>query len=100
MGVTPFYKASEHNGVTGPDNSTVCSDRGYGVRGPAVFYNRADEAATQLETGDFGASDFQPRRASVSQWRDFRRCVGNYTRMGGSGHAGGKDLGQRWFRSI
>jgi len=97
MGVTPFYRAFEHNGVTGPDISTTCSDRGYGVRGPVVFYNRADEAAAQLEPGDFEASDFRPRRASVSQWRDFRRCVGTNTRIGDSWHAGGKDPGRGGF---
>ncbi len=32
MGVTPFYKYFEHNGVTGPNMATVYSDRGYGVR--------------------------------------------------------------------
>ena len=53
MGVTPFYKAFEHNGVTGPNIATVYSDRGYGVRGPVVFYNRANEAAAQLKPGDF-----------------------------------------------
>jgi len=31
----------------------VWSDRGYGVRAPVVFYNRADEAAQQLEPGSF-----------------------------------------------
>src|ERR1700733_14672957 len=40
MGVRPFYKHFEHNGVTGPNMATVYSDRGFGVRPPAVFYNR------------------------------------------------------------
>ncbi|MCC7174315.1 MAG: sugar kinase [Bryobacterales bacterium] len=53
MGVKPFYKYFEHNGVTGPNMATVLSDRGYGVRGPIVFYNRANEAAAQLKPGDF-----------------------------------------------
>jgi 2-dehydro-3-deoxygluconokinase len=53
MGVTPFYKMFAHNGVTGPNMATVYSDRGYGVRGPVVFYNRANEAAAQLKPGDF-----------------------------------------------
>src|SRR5947208_251224 len=53
MGVKPFYKWYEHNGVTGPNIATVYSDRGYGVRSPVVFYNRANEAAALLKPGDF-----------------------------------------------
>jgi len=53
MGVTPFYKRFAHNGVNGPNMATVYSDRGYGVRAPVVFYNRANEAAAQLKPGDF-----------------------------------------------
>ncbi len=53
MGVKPFYKHFSHDGVTGPNMATVYSDRGYGVRGPVVFYNRANEAAAQLKPGDF-----------------------------------------------
>ena len=40
MGVKPIYKQFKHDGVTGPNMATVYSDRGYGVRGPVVFYNR------------------------------------------------------------
>jgi 2-dehydro-3-deoxygluconokinase len=53
MGVTPFYKRFAHNGVTGPNMAAVYSDRGFGVRGPVVFYNRSNEAAAQLQPGDF-----------------------------------------------
>jgi len=53
MGVKPFYKQFKHNGVNGPNMATVYSDRGYGVRAPVVFYNRSNEAATQLKPGDF-----------------------------------------------
>jgi len=53
MGVKPFYKRFPHNGVNGPNMATVYSDRGYGVRPPVVFYNRADEAAGRLKPGDF-----------------------------------------------
>ncbi len=53
MGVTPFYRRFEHNGVTGPNMATVYSDRGQGVRAPVVFYNRGNEAAAQLKPGDF-----------------------------------------------
>ena len=52
-GVMPFYREFEHDGVTGPNIATVYSDRGYGVRAPIVFYNRANEAAAQLAPGDF-----------------------------------------------
>lgn len=53
MGVRPFYKHFEHNGVTGPNMATVYSDRGQGVRAPVVFYNRGNEAAALLRPGDF-----------------------------------------------
>ncbi len=53
MGVAPFYKHFEHDGVTGPNMATVYSDRGHGVRAPVVFYNRSDEAAARLKPGDF-----------------------------------------------
>lgn len=53
MGVKPFFKYFEHDGVRGPNIATVFSDRGYGVRPPVVFYNRSNEAAALLKTGDF-----------------------------------------------
>lgn len=53
MGVRPFYKHFEHDGVTGPNMATVYSDRGAGVRPPVVFYNRCNEAAGKLKPGDF-----------------------------------------------
>jgi 2-dehydro-3-deoxygluconokinase len=53
MGVTPFYKWFEHDGVRGPNIATVYSDRGYGVRPPVVFYNRSNEAGSMLKPGDF-----------------------------------------------
>lgn len=53
MGVHPFYKLFDHDGVTGPNMATVYSDRGFGVRPPVVFYNRANEAAALLKPGDF-----------------------------------------------
>ncbi len=52
-GVTPFYKWFEHDGVRGPNIATVYSDRGHGVRGPVVFYNRSNEAGAMLKPGDF-----------------------------------------------
>jgi len=53
MGVRPFYRHFAHDGVTGPNMATVYSDRGQGVRGPVVFYNRSNEAAARLKPGDF-----------------------------------------------
>lgn len=53
MGVAPFYKTFEHNGVNGPNMATIYSDRGCGIRPPVVFYNRANEAGAMLKPGDF-----------------------------------------------
>jgi 2-dehydro-3-deoxygluconokinase len=53
MGVKPFYKYFKHNGVNGPNMAAVYSDRGFGVRAPVVFYNRANEAGAMLKPGDF-----------------------------------------------
>jgi len=53
MGVKPFYKWFEHDGVRGPNMATVYSDRGHGVRPPVVFYNRCNEAGAMLKPGDF-----------------------------------------------
>jgi 2-dehydro-3-deoxygluconokinase len=65
MGVRPFYKMYAHNGVNGPNMATVYSDRGYGVRGPVVFYNRSNEAAALLKPGDF---DWQKIFAGGIRW--------------------------------
>lgn len=53
MGVKAFYKKFKHNGVNGPNMAAVYSDRGFGIRGPVVFYNRSNEAAALLKKGDF-----------------------------------------------
>lgn len=53
MGVKPFYREFNHNGVNGPNMAAVYSDRGLGVRAPVVFYNRSNEAASMLKPGDF-----------------------------------------------
>lgn len=53
MGVEPFYRWFDYDGVRGPNLATVYSDLGQGVRAPVVFYNRAQEAAAQLKPGDF-----------------------------------------------
>jgi 2-dehydro-3-deoxygluconokinase len=53
MGVQPYYKWYKHDGVRGPNIAAVYSDRGQGVRGPVVFYNRSNEAGALLKPGDF-----------------------------------------------
>ena len=65
MGVEPFYKHFKHDGVQGPNMATVYSDRGQGVRGPVVFYNRCNEAAAQLKPGDF---DWKAVFAGGARW--------------------------------
>jgi len=65
MGVQPFYKWFEHDGVRGPNLATVYSDRGHGVRGPVVFYNRSNEAAALLKNGDF---DWKQIMAGGVKW--------------------------------
>jgi 2-dehydro-3-deoxygluconokinase len=65
MGVRPFYKRFQHNGVNGPNMATVYSDRGFGMRAPVVFYNRANEAGALLKPGDF---DWQAIFAEGVRW--------------------------------
>src|SRR6266436_4731313 len=65
MGVKPFYKRFQHNGVNGPNIAAVYSDRGHGVRAPVVFYNRANEAGARLKPGDF---DWQAIFAGGVRW--------------------------------
>src|SRR5438876_8342860 len=65
MGVKPFYRRFEHNGVRGPNMATVYSDRGAGVRAPVVFYNRSNEAAALLKPGDF---DWNKIHAGGVKW--------------------------------
>ena len=68
MGVTPFYKHFEHNGVNGPNMATVYSDRGQGVRAPVVFYNRSNEAAARLKPGDFDWGAILGSPAGGARW--------------------------------
>jgi len=65
MGVTPIYKRFKHDGSRGPNMATVYSDRGFGVRPPVVFYNRANEAAAMLKPGDF---DWEATFAEGVRW--------------------------------
>ena len=71
MGVTPFYKKFKHDGVRGPNMATVYSDRGQGVRGPVVFYNRSNEAAAQLKAGDFNWAEIF---GGVVRWFHSGKC--------------------------
>ena len=81
MGVKPIYKHFKHNGVTGPNMATVYSDRGFGMRGPVVFYNRANEAAAQLKPGDFDwKAIFAERRALGALRRNFRGALAQLPR--------------------
>jgi 2-dehydro-3-deoxygluconokinase len=64
-GVLPFYKRFVHDEVTGPNIAQVYSDRGQGVRGPVVFYNRSNEAASLLRPGDF---DWKQMFAGGIRW--------------------------------
>ena len=45
--------SSRTTACSGPNMAAVYSDRGFGVRGPVVFYNRSNEAAARLKPGDF-----------------------------------------------
>src|SRR5437899_4559198 len=65
MGVKPFYKRFEHDGVTGPNIACVYSDQGHGIRAPVVFYNRCNEAAAKLKKGDF---DWKQIMAGGLRW--------------------------------
>jgi 2-dehydro-3-deoxygluconokinase len=65
MGVKAFYRQFQHDGVRGPNMATVYSDRGFGVRAPLVFYNRANEAGGLLKPGDF---DWPEIFASGVRW--------------------------------
>ena len=65
MGVKPFYKHYEHDGVRGPNMAHVYSDRGQGLRAPVVFYNRSDEAAARLDIDSF---DFDELFSGGVRW--------------------------------
>ena len=79
MGVKPFYKWFDHNGVNGPNLATVYSDRGFGVRPPVVFYNRSNEAAAQLKARRILSNGRKSSPAEfvagVPQRRHFRRTL-------------------------
>lgn len=61
-GVDPFFKWFDFDGVGAPRIGNTWSDRGIGVRGPEVWYDRANEAGAMLAPGDFDWQDlFQTR---------------------------------------
>ena len=78
MGVTPFYKWFEHDGVRGPNIATVYSDRGQGVRPPVVFYNRSMRRAHCSSPATSTGPRSRRRRPLVSFGRHLCRVVGNH----------------------
>jgi 2-dehydro-3-deoxygluconokinase len=52
-GVKPYFKWFPFDGVRGPRIANTYSDRGFGVRAPEVWYDRANEAGALLAPGDF-----------------------------------------------
>ena len=56
-GVEAYFKWFPYDGVHGPRIANTYSDRGWGVRGPEVWYDRANEAGAMLKPGDFDWKD-------------------------------------------
>lgn len=52
-GLRSYYKWFPYDGVHGPRMANTYSDRGFGVRAPEVWYDRANEAGALLAPGDF-----------------------------------------------
>ena len=64
---------SRTTGSTGPNMATVYSDRGFGVRPPVVFYNRAQRGRRAAQAGRLRlAGHLRGRRALVPQRRHLR----------------------------
>lgn len=57
MGVETYFKWFPYDGVGNPRIAAIYSDRGYGVRPPEVWYDRANEAGALLKPGDFDFED-------------------------------------------
>jgi 2-dehydro-3-deoxygluconokinase len=57
-GVEAYFKWFPYDGVHGPRIANTYSDRGWGVRGPEVWYDRANEAGAMLAPRDFDWKDF------------------------------------------
>jgi len=56
-GVEAYFKWFPYDGVHGPRIANTYSDRGFGVRAPEVWYDRANEAGALLKPGDFDWKD-------------------------------------------
>ncbi len=61
-GVDAYFKWFPYDGVHGPRIANTYSDRGWGARGPEVWYDRANEAGAMLKPGDFDWKDLFQRR--------------------------------------
>ncbi|MGA2614414.1 MAG: sugar kinase [Spirochaetia bacterium] len=62
-GVEAYFKWFSYDGVHGPRIANTYSDRGWGVRAPEVWYDRANEAGAMLSPGDFDWKDlFRTRK--------------------------------------
>jgi 2-dehydro-3-deoxygluconokinase len=56
-GVEAYFKWFRYDGVHGPRIANTYSDRGFGIRAPEVWYDRANEAGALLAPGDFDWTD-------------------------------------------
>ena len=98
MGVKPIYKHFEHDGVTGPNMATVYSDRGYGVRAPVVFYNRANEAGGAAQARRLRLEgDLRRRRALGPLRRHLRGALAHHRRAGRRDDEGRQGRRRRHF---
>ena len=61
-GVDAYFKWFPYDGVHGPRIANTYSDRGWGARGPEVWYDRANEAGAMLKRGDFDWKDLFQRK--------------------------------------
>jgi len=61
-GVQAYFKWFAYDGVHGPRIANTYSDRGWGVRGPEVWYDRANEAGAMLKPGDVDWNDLFRKR--------------------------------------
>ena len=76
MGVKPFYKRFEHDGVTGPNMATVYSDRGHGVRGAGGLLQPLQRGGGAAQAGRFRLeADLRRRRPLVPQRRHLRGAL-------------------------
>ena len=89
MGVAPFYKWFEHDGVRGPNIATVYSDRGQGRAGAGGDLQPANEAGALLKPGDFDWEKSSPAGVQVVPFRrHFRGTVDHHVGAHPRGHGG------------